>query len=36
MSRAERPPLAPTHLDYDPVHDDDHTDDDEDNNAIPK
>ena len=39
MSRAQRPPLAPTHLDSDPVYDDgdDDTDnDDKDDNAIPK
>ena len=38
MSRAQRPPLAPTHLGSDPVYDDvDDTDnDDEDDNAIPK
>ena len=36
MSRAETPPLAPTRLDFDPIHDDDDTDDDDNNNAIPK
>ena len=35
MSRAQQPPLVPTRLDYDRVHDDD-TDDDDDNNKIPK
>ena len=35
MSRAQRPPLVPTRLDYDPVHDDDDTDGDNDN-VIPK
>ena len=28
MSRAERPTLAPTRLDFNPVHDNDHTEDD--------
>ena len=36
IPRAERPPLAPTRLDFDPVHGDDDIYDDDDNNAIPK
>ena len=37
MSRAQQPPLVPTHLISDPVHDDDtDDDDDDDNNTIPK
>ena len=35
MSRAQQPPLVPTHLDSDLVHDDD-TDDEDDNNTIQK
>ena len=34
MSKAQQPPLVPTRLDYDIVHDD--TYDDDDNNTIPK
>ena len=37
MSRAQQPPLVPTRLISDPVHDDDtDDDDDDDNNTIPK
>ena len=36
MSRAQRPPLAPTRLDFDHVHDDGDTNDDDDDNAILK
>ena len=36
MSRAQRPPLVPTSLDCNTVHDDDDIDNDNDDNAIPK